>query len=69
MPHLGVVLERADWDALADRLKAAGIRFGIEPHVRFEGQVGAQATMFFYDSSGNALEFKSFASGDMLFAK
>lgn len=69
VPHFGVVLERADWDALADRLKAAGVRFGIEPHVRFAGQVGEQATMFFHDPSGNALEFKSFASDDMLFAK
>lgn len=69
VPHFGVVLERADWDALADRLKAAGIRFGIAPHVRFAGQVGEQATMFFCDPSGNALEFKSFASDDMLFAK
>jgi extradiol dioxygenase family protein len=69
VPHFGVVLERADWDALAERLKAAGVRFGIEPHVRFAGQVGEQATMFFYDPSGNALEFKSFADDDMLFAK
>jgi extradiol dioxygenase family protein len=69
VPHFGVVLERGDWDALAERLKAAGVRFGIEPHVRFAGQVGEQATMFFYDPSGNALEFKSFASDAMLFAK
>jgi extradiol dioxygenase family protein len=69
VPHFGVVLERGDWDALAERLKAAGVRFGIEPHVRFAGQVGEQATMFFYDPSGNALEFKSFADDDMLFAK
>lgn len=69
VPHFGVVLERADWDALAERLKAAGVRFGIDPHVRFAGRVGEQATMFFYDPSGNALEFKSFANDDMLFAK
>jgi extradiol dioxygenase family protein len=69
VPHFGVVLERADWDALAERLKAAGVRFGIEPHVRFAGQAGEQATMFFCDPSGNALEFKSFADDDMLFAK
>jgi extradiol dioxygenase family protein len=69
VPHFGVVLERGDWDALAERLKAAGVRFGIEPHVRFPGQVGEQATMFLYDPSGNALEFKSFADDDMLFAK
>ncbi len=69
VPHFGVVLERGDWDALAERLKAAGVRFGIEPQVRFAGQVGEQATMFFCDPSGNALEFKSFANDDMLFAK
>ena len=69
VPHFGVVLERADWHALAARLKAAGVRFGIEPHVCFAGQAGEQATMFFCDPSGNALEFKSFASDDMLFAK
>ena len=69
VPHFGVVLERGDWNALVERLKAAGVRFGIEPHVRFAGQAGEQATMFFYDPSGNALEFKSFADDAMLFAK
>ena len=68
VPHFGVVLERADWDALAERLRAAGTVFGIEPHVRFAGQVGEQATMFFRDPSGNALEFKSFADDAMIFA-
>jgi extradiol dioxygenase family protein len=68
VPHFGVVLTMADWQALADRLKAAGIRFGIEPHIRFKGQVGEQATMFFRDPSGNALEFKAFADDSMLFA-
>ena len=67
--HFGVVLTMADWQALADRLKAAGVRFGIEPHIRFKGQVGEQATMFFRDPSGNALEFKAFADDDMLFAR
>lgn len=67
VPHFGVVLEMADWRALADRLKAKGIEFAIEPYIRFEGQVGEQATMFFYDPSGNALEFKAFADieGDL----
>jgi uncharacterized protein len=69
VPHFGVVLERSDWDALAGRLRNAGVKFGIEPHVRFEGQVGEQATMFFRDPSGNALEFKSFADDAMIFAR
>jgi uncharacterized protein len=61
VPHFGVVLEMADWEALAERLRAADVRFVIEPYVRFKGEIGEQATMFFYDPSGNALEFKSFA--------
>jgi len=69
VPHFGVVLEMADWEALAERLKAAGTRFVIEPYVRFKGQVGEQATMFFLDPSGNALEFKAFADRGQLFAK
>ncbi|MGD9811370.1 MAG: VOC family protein [Sphingobium sp.] len=69
VPHFGVVLERPDWDALAARLEGQDVRFVIEPHIRFEGQAGEQATMFFLDPSGNALEFKSFASDDMIFAK
>ena len=68
VPHFGVVLTMADWQALADRLTAAGVSFGIEPHVRFKGQVGEQATMFFTDPSGNALEFKAFADDAMIFA-
>ncbi|RZF63142.1 glyoxalase [Sphingomonas populi] len=69
VPHFGVVLTMADWQALAERLRAAGTRFGIEPHIRFVGQPGEQATMFFCDPSGNALEFKAFANDDMIFAK
>ncbi|MEO7935678.1 MAG: VOC family protein [Dokdonella sp.] len=61
VPHFGVVLDMGDWSALAERLRAAGIAFVIEPHVRFVGQSGEQATMFLLDPSGNALEFKSFA--------
>ena len=68
VPHFGVVLTMANWRALADRLTAAGTRFGIAPHVRFVGLPGEQATMFFTDPSGNALEFKAFADDAMLFA-
>ncbi len=64
VPHFGVVLEMADWQALADRLKGQGIEFVIEPRIRFQGLPGEQATMFFYDPSGNALEFKAFADID-----
>jgi len=68
VPHFGVVLTLADWQALADRLTAAGTRFAIEPYVRFMGEPGQQATMFFRDPSGNAIEMKAFASLDSLFA-
>jgi len=68
VPHFGVVLEMDAWQALADRLAAAGTRFEIEPHVRFRGEPGEQATMFFRDPSGNAIEMKAFASLDSLFA-
>lgn len=69
VPHFGVVLEWTQWHELADRLRDHGIQFGIEPHIRFQGQVGEQATMFFYDPSGNALEFKAFKDISNLFAK
>jgi hypothetical protein len=69
VPHFGVVLAMDDWRALADRLKAAGVRFEIEPHIRFEGQAGEQATMFFRDPSGTAIEMKAFENLDQLFAK
>ena len=69
VPHFGVVLEMNDWKELRDRLVAAKVQFKIEPYIRFEGQVGEQATMFFLDPSGNALEFKSFADLSQLFAK
>ena len=68
VPHFGVVLPPSEWKALAARLKNAGIKFVIEPYVRFEGQTGEQSTMFFLDPAGNALEFKSFADLDQLFA-
>lgn len=60
VPHCGVVLEMRDWSELAERLRGRGVPFVVEPHVRFEGAPGEQATMFFLDPSGNALEFKSF---------
>jgi extradiol dioxygenase family protein len=69
VPHFGVVLPPTEWNALADRLKGAGVDFVIEPHTRFAGQVGEQSTMFFLDPAGNALEFKSFASPGQLFAR
>ncbi len=68
VPHFGIVLTMPDWHALAERVEAAGIAFGIAPHTRFEGQPGEQATMFFRDPSGNALEFKAFADDAQLFA-
>lgn len=67
--HFGVVLTMAQWERLAERLSLAGTEFVIEPHVRFKGEVGEQATMFFLDPSGNALEFKAFADDTQLFAK
>ncbi len=67
--HFGVVLPMDNWQALANRLTAAGIRFIIEPHIRFKGEVGEQATMFFLDPSGNALEFKAFKNLSSLFAR
>jgi extradiol dioxygenase family protein len=69
VPHFGVVLEWDAWQQLAARLKANGVQFVIEPGIRFAGQVGEQATMFFHDSSGNALEFKAFKDPDQLFAR
>lgn len=66
--HFGVVLDMDQWDELADRLREKNIRFIIEPHIRFKGQPGEQATMFFLDPSGNALEFKAFKNIEQLFA-
>jgi extradiol dioxygenase family protein len=68
VPHFGVVLTMPDWEALGARVEAAGVTFGIAPHVRFKGQAGEQATMFFRDPSGNALEFKAFGDDAMIFA-
>jgi len=68
VPHFGVVLTLEDWRALADRLTAAGTEFVIEPHIRFQGEPGEQATLFFRDPSGNAIEMKAFADLRQLFA-
>lgn len=68
VPHFGVVLAMGDWQDLAERLTTAGVEFAIEPTIRFKGQPGEQATMFFRDPSGNALEMKAFADDAMLFA-
>lgn len=69
VPHFGLVLAMDDWRRLAERLTGAGVEFVIEPTIRFEGQPGEQATMFLFDPSGNALEFKAMANPDNLFAK
>ena len=66
--HFGVILELDKWEALAERLKKVDMNFIIEPHIRFKGEVGEQATMFFLDPCGNALEFKAFKNDDMIFA-
>ena len=67
--HFGAVLSIPQWEALAAKLKAAGTEFVIEPYIRFRGEPGEQATMFFRDPSGNAVEIKAFASLESLFAK
>lgn len=67
--HFGAVLSPDEWQTMADKLAAAGTKFVIEPYVRFKGEPGEQATMFFLDPSGNALEFKAFPTLDNLFAK
>ena len=69
VPHFGAVLPMEAWQTLADRLTAAGARFVIQPNIRFAGQPGEQATMFFLDPSGNALEIKAMRDPANLFAK
>jgi len=69
IPHFGIVLGWDRWQALAERLTREGQHFELSPGIRFAGQVGEQATMFFYDPSGNALEFKAFRDPSRLFAK
>lgn len=67
--HFGVILPWEEWNQLAEKLTQNGINFIIEPYIRFKGEVGEQATMFFLDPSGNALEFKSFQDESQIFAK
>ncbi len=67
--HFGVILEMDEWESLSERVKAAGIEFVIEPYVRFKGEAGEQATMFFLYPSGNALEFKAFGDKSQIFAQ
>jgi hypothetical protein len=69
VPHFGVLLSPAEWHELAERLRAAGTSFVIEPHTRFAGEVGEQSTMFLLDPSGNALEFKAFADDSQVFTR
>jgi len=69
VPHFGIVLTMDEFDKFAEKLKGKGIKFIIEPYIRFKGEVGEQATMFFLDPSGNALEFKAFADFSQVFAK
>ncbi len=69
VPHFGVILTMDQWHGLAERLQKAGVKFVIEPYIRFKGQVGEQATMFFLDPNGNALEFKAFKHREHVFAK
>jgi extradiol dioxygenase family protein len=69
MPHLGLVLQADDWQGLAQRLRAAGTTFVVEPHLRFAGQPGEQWTMFFRDPSGNPIEIKGFADFDSVYAR
>lgn len=69
LPHFGVVLQWSDWEMLAARLRKHDVKFIVEPHIRFKGQAGEQATMFFVDPADNALEFKAFKNPANLFAK
>jgi extradiol dioxygenase family protein len=69
VPHFGVILSMEEFGRLAERVRGAGVPFVIEPYVRFKGEPGEQATMFFLDPSGNALEFKAFADRSRVFAK
>jgi len=69
VPHFGAVLDMASWEAMARRLQAAGTAFVIEPTIRFRGEPGEQATMFFLDPSGNAIEIKAMADPANLFAQ
>lgn len=69
IPHFGIVLPMEEWKAFAEKLKSKGVEFIIEPKIRFQGETGEQATMFFLDPSGNALEFKGFSDFSQVFAR
>ncbi len=69
VPHFGIILSMDEWSLLAEKLRSSGVKFIIEPKIRFAGEVGEQATMFFLDPSGNALEFKGFNDFADVFAK
>lgn len=69
IPHFGIVLPMDEWKALADKLSSKGVEFVIEPKIRFAGEIGEQGTMFFFDPSGNALEFKGFDDFSRIFEK
>ncbi len=69
VPHFGVILSMDEWQSLADRLRENNVEFVIEPYIRFKGETGEQATMFFLDPCGNALEFKAFADMSQVFTK
>jgi extradiol dioxygenase family protein len=69
VPHFGVLLPWEEFETFSERLKAQKIDFIIEPYIRFKGQIGEQATLFFYDPAGNALEFKAFKDPSQIFAK
>ena len=69
VPHFGIVMEWNNFFDFAELINQQGIEFEIEPYIRFKGKPGEQATMFFYDASGNALEFKAFKNDDQLFAQ
>jgi extradiol dioxygenase family protein len=69
VPHFGLVLDWAGWEALGARIKTAGVAFELEPHVRFAGKPGEQGTFFLFDPAGNALEFKAMRNPENLFAK
>lgn len=69
IPHFGIVLEWKKWKLFTKKLESLDVKFLIKPYIRFKGQVGEQATMFFLDPSGNALEFKAFKNAARLFKK
>ena len=68
MPHLGIILPLENWQALADRLEAANVKFVLKPQVRFKGEPGEQSTMFFHDPAGNPIEAKGFADFETVYA-